>query len=142
MSIRFRRFGCSSWRLKYKQFTKTHLIVAATFPEIVIKEIDHIDGNYKNNEIFNLQEVTHAVNIKRSSASEKGQAAAKKAGKTKEKKIWQLDATKQRKRSFSGRNQAARERRRDMLSRNWTLARASTRPQPLIAIRRQDIGDW
>jgi len=73
-------------------FQKTHLILAAVWPDKPVDNVDHVDGYHlHNNSVLNLDNVTKSMNSTRKNLSAKGAAAAKKAGTSNSKKICLLN---------------------------------------------------
>lgn len=89
-------------------FRKSHLIFAAIYPEISIKNIDHIDGNYRNNSIFNLDSVTVSMNTIRQHRSTKGKEGHIKRASKQSHKIWMLDENKKRIKMFTSLEEAGK----------------------------------
>mgnify|MGYP001989610684 CR=1 FL=1 len=73
-------------------FRKTHLILAAVWPDKPVDNVDHVDADHlHNNSVLNLDNVTNSMNATRKNLSAKGAAAAKKAGTSNSKKICLLN---------------------------------------------------
>lgn len=70
---------------------KTHLILAAVWPDKPVDNVDHVDGDHHHNSVLNLDNVTRSMNSTRKNLSAKGAAAAKKSGTSRSKKICLLN---------------------------------------------------
>ena len=75
----------------FEGFRKTHLILAAVWPDKPVDNVDHVDGDHHNNSVLNLDNVTNPMNTTRKNLSAKGAASAKKAGTSNSKKICLLN---------------------------------------------------
>ena len=77
----------------FKKFQRTHLILAAVWPDKPVDNVDHVDGDHHNNSVLNLDNVTSPMNTTRMKLSAKGAAAAKKTGTSNSKTICLLNKT-------------------------------------------------
>ena len=84
-----------------KSFKKSHLVLAAVWPDEPINNVDHIDGNYYNNSVFNLDNVSPGENSRRMNLSDKGTEASKKSGYTRSHVYRMLDAARKVVREFT-----------------------------------------
>jgi len=71
-----------SQELISKFFKKSHLVLAAVWPDKPINNVDHIDGDYYNNSVFNLDNVSRGQNSARKNLSVKGKEASEKSAHT------------------------------------------------------------
>lgn len=82
----------SQGRFESKQFKISHLVLAAVRPDIPVDTADHIDGNYYNNSIFNLDNVSREENTRRKNYSKTGKEASTKSADTRRHRYRMLDA--------------------------------------------------
>ena len=73
-------------------FKKSHLALAAVWPDKPINNVDHIDGDYYNNSVFNLDNVSRGENSARKNRSDKGKEASNKSAATRSHRYYMLDA--------------------------------------------------
>tara|TARA_B100000405_G_scaffold300643_1_gene260650 strand:- start:682 stop:2109 length:1428 start_codon:yes stop_codon:yes gene_type:complete len=89
-------------------FQKTHLILAAVWPDKRVDNVDHVDGNRHNNSVLNLDNVTNSMNSTRMHLSAKGAKAAKKGGTSNSKKICLLNEDGDTIKVFESRKEAGK----------------------------------
>ena len=91
-----------------KTFRKTHLILAAVWPDKPVDNVDHVDGyHHHNNSVLNLDNVTNSMNVTRVNYSAKGAAADKKSATSRSKKVCLLDEDGSCRQVFESRKEAA-----------------------------------
>ena len=87
-------------------FKKSHLALAAVQPDIPVDTADHINGDYNDNSIFNLDNVSQEENSRRKNFSKTGEEASRKSALTRSHRYRMLDDNRNEVKVFDTKEEA------------------------------------